>query len=345
MADLEQVVNDLNLASQSLQELREKYDGALDLLDNKNTEITGALESAKSNALQEVQTASDTAISQISELKDTSLNLVNEAKNTAIKEVNDVVSDIDTSKEEALLAIEQAKVAQEEKITALEQAKENIITELSEKARLLTQNLEWTVGEGGKFSTIRDATSEALKYTPISNFTITIKLISDITEGRINIDGMNLSYVAIDFNGFKVQGAIYITTSIIKNISKLNLKNNISASQGIYTASCIARFTDVVALEGFNDCFNTNEGSFISFSTLTPGNKTEIASGNRFIAAERGAYINLNGFSINMVAGIVFSLSRGSVISNSFPGEFTGGATECNIPENTVTANGIYFKG
>ncbi|ECZ8623020.1 hypothetical protein F8963_07885 [Campylobacter coli] len=88
MADLEQVVNDLNLASQSLQELREKYDGALDLLDNKNTEITGALDSAKSDALQEIQTISDTATSQISQLKNTSLNLVNEAKNTATTEIS-----------------------------------------------------------------------------------------------------------------------------------------------------------------------------------------------------------------------------------------------------------------
>ncbi|EGH7347786.1 hypothetical protein IES44_001243 [Campylobacter coli] len=88
MADLEQVVNDLNLASQSLQELREKYDGALDLLDNKNTEITGALDSAKSDALQEIQTIRDTATSQISQLKDTSLNLVNEAKNTATTEIS-----------------------------------------------------------------------------------------------------------------------------------------------------------------------------------------------------------------------------------------------------------------
>ncbi|EAK5833998.1 hypothetical protein BIV42_07840 [Campylobacter coli] len=88
MADLEQVVNDLNLASQSLQELREKYDGALDLLDNKNTQITGALDSAKSNALQEIQTISDKATSQISQLKNTSLNLVNEAKNTATTEIS-----------------------------------------------------------------------------------------------------------------------------------------------------------------------------------------------------------------------------------------------------------------
>lgn len=133
MADLEQVVNDLNLASQSLQELREKYDGALDLLDNKNTEITGALDSAKSNALQEIQTISDTATSQISQLKDTSLNLVNEAKNTAITEIsnkkeehkqeletkkNEYISEIDAKANEYDIANINAQVqAMDTKIT------------------------------------------------------------------------------------------------------------------------------------------------------------------------------------------------------------------------------------
>lgn len=191
MADLEQVVNDLNLASQSLQELREKYDGALDLLDNKNTQITGALDSAKSNALQEIQTISDTATSQISQLKDTSLNLVNEAKNTATTEISN-------KKEEALLAIEQAKAAQEEKITDLEQAKENIITELSEKAKLLTQNLEWTVGAGGTHLTLKQALDEACKYKALPNYTITISLKSGYTvKENINYSYVDLGFVTI----------------------------------------------------------------------------------------------------------------------------------------------------
>ncbi|EAL6625371.1 hypothetical protein DSU52_06930 [Campylobacter coli] len=133
MADLEQVVNDLNLASQSLQELREKYDGALDLLDNKNTEITGALDSAKSDALQEIQTISDTATSQISQLKDISLNLVNEAKNTATTEIsnkkeehkqeletkkNEYINEIDTKANEYDIANINAQVqAMDTKIT------------------------------------------------------------------------------------------------------------------------------------------------------------------------------------------------------------------------------------
>ncbi|ENY5602744.1 hypothetical protein ACFZYY_000289 [Campylobacter coli] len=133
MADLEQVVNDLNLASQSLQELREKYDGALDLLDNKNTEITGALDRAKSDALQEIQTIRDTATSQISQLKDTSLNLVDEAKNTATTEIsnkkeehkqeletkkNEYISEIDAKANEYDIANINAQVqAMDTKIT------------------------------------------------------------------------------------------------------------------------------------------------------------------------------------------------------------------------------------
>ncbi|HFP7723706.1 TPA: hypothetical protein ACHD26_000320 [Campylobacter jejuni] len=135
MADLEKVASDLNSASQSLQELREKYDGALDLLDSKNTEITGALYSAKSDALQEIQTISDTATSQISQLKDTSLNAVNEAKNTAVEAVNE--------------------------------AKENITTELTKKAKLLTENLTWNVGSGGDYEDLQIAINEASKYIPI----------------------------------------------------------------------------------------------------------------------------------------------------------------------------------
>ncbi|HEC2404486.1 TPA: hypothetical protein R2A47_000145 [Campylobacter jejuni] len=234
MADLEQVASDLNSASQSLQELREKYDGALDLLDNKNTEITAALESAKSNALQEVQTASDTATSQISQLKDISLNLVNEAKNTATSEIsskkdealgefNQATSEFNSTKEEALSQIEQAKTeqgekitaleqakteqessitelkesvsTQEEKITALEQAKESITANLNKKSKLLTENLTWTVGSDGDYNNLQTALNEASKYLNYGNFTITINL----KQGFILSENIILSYKDLSF--------------------------------------------------------------------------------------------------------------------------------------------------
>ncbi|EAL5541291.1 hypothetical protein DRR34_06725 [Campylobacter coli] len=111
MADLEQVVNDLNLASQSLQELREKYDGALDLLDNKNTQITGALDSAKSDALQEIQTISDTATTEISNKKE-------EHKQELETKKNEYINEIDAKANEYNLANINAQVqAMDTKIT------------------------------------------------------------------------------------------------------------------------------------------------------------------------------------------------------------------------------------
>lgn len=256
MADLEQVASDLNSASQSLQELREKYDGALDLLDNKNTEITAELESAKSNALQEVQTASNTATSQISQLKDTSLNAVNEAKNTATSEISSkkeevlgefsqAASEFNSTKEEALSQIEQAKTEQEEKITALEQAKESITANLNKKSKLLTENLTWTVGSGGDYEDLQTAINEASKYLNYGNFTITINLKQGfILSENIILNYKDLSFVKITSSDSEVSVSSSLSGSLfslsyatfpIFNI-KLNLSQN-SSLNNIFSAT------------------------------------------------------------------------------------------------------------
>lgn len=256
MADLEQVASDLNSASQSLQELREKYDGALDLLDNKNTEITAALESAKSNALQEVQTASNTATSQISQLKDTSLNAVNEAKNTATSEISSkkeealeefsqATSEFNSTKEEALSQIEQAKAEQGEKITALEQAKESITADLNKKPKLLTENLTWTVGSGGDYEDLQTAINEASKYLNYGNFTITINLKQGfILSENIILNYKDLSFVKITSSDSEVSVSSSLSGSLfslsyatfpIFNI-KLNLSQN-SSLNNIFSAT------------------------------------------------------------------------------------------------------------
>ncbi|RTJ71992.1 hypothetical protein [Campylobacter jejuni] len=349
MADLEKVASDLNSASQSLQELREKYNGALDLLDNKNTEITGALYSAKSDALQEIQTISDTATSQISQLKDTSLNLVNEAKNTAIEEVNNAVSGIDTSKEEALLAIEQAKAAQEEKITDLEQAKENIITELSEKAKILTQKLEWTVGEGGKFTNLNDALSEALKYNK-SNI-ITIKLKSGfIFNEKIVFSNANFNNVIIssedDIVKVNPNNAVFSDTSVsylflsnygitpiidikvdlnplensnsTKKIVFLGLYQN---SRGFITSNkgCMNAVWDAIMVEQAstllaNACVVENsgyDGLFCNQGSIVSANGATIKGSARYgILTRLGGYVSANNAKlIDQVASSTYPLS------------------------------------
>ncbi len=383
MADLEQVVNDLNLASQSLQELREKYDGALDLLDNKNTQITGALDSAKSNALQEIQTISDTATSQISQLKNTSLNLVNEAKNTAIEEVNNAVSGIDTSKKEALLAIEQAKAAQEEKITDLEQAKENIITELSEKAKLLTQSLEWTVGEGGKFTNLNDALSEALKYNK-SNI-ITIKLKSGfVFNEKIVFSNANFNNVIIssedDIVKVNPNNAVFSDTSVsylflsnygitpiidikvdlnplensnsTKKIVFLGLYQN---SRGFITPNkgCMNAVWDAIMVEQAstllaNACVVENSGYDGVFcnqgSIVNISNATIKGSARYGILARQGGYICANSANIlEQTQGTLLQCESGIIYAN---GLVTTGstATETNITPNQPASSGIIFK-
>ncbi|ENU2677227.1 hypothetical protein ACE4NS_000798 [Campylobacter coli] len=359
MADLEQVVNDLNLASQSLQELREKYDGALDLLDNKNTQITGAIDSAKSNALQEIQTISDTATSQISQLKNTSLNLVNEAKNTAIEEVNNAVSGIDTSKEEALLAIEQAKAAQEEKITDLEQAKENIITELSEKAKLLTQNLEWTVGTGGKFKGLQEAINEAAKYINNKDYTLKLKLISNIeTNNSIYIRKLNIPFVDIDFNGFKVKinskamGFLILSSKIGKILKPyvesyrncFNFLNSTCQQIGLSDTSYTCKLScsaPNISVSNPIAGIHVGTGSAVifmgKFQFLTPDTNKHC-----FTSSGGGVLSYRHPSEVIQSSGVAFNILNGGFISNMGV-KVTGGASKNSQTPNVVSESGIIF--
>ncbi|EAK5364166.1 hypothetical protein CNN70_06355 [Campylobacter coli] len=200
MADLEQVVNDLNLASQSLQELREKYDGALDLLDNKNTEITGALDSAKSDALQEIQTISDTATSQISQLKDTSLNLVNEAKNTATTEISNKKEEhkqeLETKKNEYINEID-AKANEYDiaNINAQVQAMDTKITEQINSAKTeLNSKIDNKVTKTG------DETIAGVKTFSVPPVSATNPTANNQVANKSYVDTVGNSKVALSGN-------------------------------------------------------------------------------------------------------------------------------------------------
>lgn len=72
----------------------------------------------------------------------------------------------------------------------------------SRYAKLLTQNLEWSVGVGGKFSNINDALSEASKYLKVHKVTgslITLKLKSGfVFNEKIHIQNNDLNFVIIE---------------------------------------------------------------------------------------------------------------------------------------------------
>ncbi|EMH3541324.1 hypothetical protein V6H70_000647 [Campylobacter coli] len=200
MADLEQVVNDLNLASQSLQGLREKYDGALDLLDNKNTQITGALDSAKSDALQEIQTIRDTATSQISQLKDTSLNLVNEAKNTATTEISNKKEEhkqeLETKKNEYIREIDaRANEYNLANINAQVQAMDTKITEQINGAKTeLNSKIDNKVTKTG------DETIAGIKTFSVPPVSATNPTANNQVANKSYVDTVGNSKVALSGN-------------------------------------------------------------------------------------------------------------------------------------------------
>nr|EAL3816782.1 hypothetical protein [Campylobacter fetus] len=242
MADLEQVVNDLNLASQSLQELREKYDGALDLLDNKNTQITGALDSAKSNALQEIQTISDTATSQISQLKDTSLNLVNQAKNTATTEISNKKEEhkqeLETKKNEYINKIvAKANEYDIANINAQVQAMDTKITEQINGAKTeLNSKIDNKVTKTG------DETIAGVKTFSVPPVSATNPTANNQVANKSYVDTVGNSKVALSGNQ-TIAGVKTFSSSIVipnatannhaTNLGQLNSKVALSGNQTI----------------------------------------------------------------------------------------------------------------
>lgn len=343
MADLEQVASDLNSASQSLQELREKYNGALDLLDNKNTEITAVLESAKSNALQEVQTASNTATSQISQLKDTSLNAVNEAKNTATSEISSkkeealgefsqATSEFNSTKEEALSQIEQAKTEQGQKITALEQAKESITADLNKKSKLLTKSLNLTVGAGGDFTKISDALNEALKYSPAKigagNYLVKIILKDGfVINEQIKCIGINVGFVSIetetpDTEVIVENSAIQTEVGNLKTafyassngvLPSLNFKCRLRTPNETNTTGFALRYGGRVVLTNKTEFSDFDNGCFIGENSNSTIQLASFKRNNRGIRCWK-SFVDASG--VNIDGSKVFSVeNRGAVIN------------------------------
>lgn len=73
----------------------------------------------------------------------------------------------------------------------------------SRYAKLLTKNLEWTVGTGGKFTKISDALNEALKYNPAKIGHVSYPVVLTLKDGfiineQIECVGINLGFVNIE---------------------------------------------------------------------------------------------------------------------------------------------------
>lgn len=121
--------------------------------------------------------------------------------------------------------------------TAIELLQNNYNSLLTGSAKLLTQNLTWTVGSGGDYDNLQAAINEASKYLNYGNFTITINLKQGfILSENIFLFYKDLSFVKITSSDSEVSvsrslsGSLFsidYATSPIFNI-KLNLSQNSS---------------------------------------------------------------------------------------------------------------------
>ncbi|EAH4474032.1 hypothetical protein CRL97_06075 [Campylobacter coli] len=287
MADLEQVVNDLNLASQSLQELREKYDGALDLLDNKNTQITGALDSAKSNALQEIQTISDTATSQISQLKDTSLNLVNEAKNTATTEISNKKEEhkqeLETKKNEYINKIDaKANEYGIANINAQVKAMDTKITEQINGAKTeLNSKIDNKVTKTG------DETIAGVKTFSVPPVSATNPTANNQVANKSYVDTVGNSKVALSGNQTIAGVKTFSSSIVIPNATANNHATNLGqlnskvAKTGDETIAGVKTFS-VPPVSATNPTANNQVANKSYVDTV--GNSKVALSGNQTIA-------------------------------------------------------------
>ncbi|EAI9348958.1 hypothetical protein C1607_01440 [Campylobacter coli] len=291
MADLEQVVNDLNLASQSLQELREKYDGALDLLDNKNTQITGALDSAKSNALQEIQTISDTATSQISQLKNTSLNLVNEAKNTATTEISNKKEEhkqeLETKKNEYINKIvAKANEYDIANINAQVKAMDTKITEQINGAKTqLNSKIDNKVTKTG------DETIAGVKTFSVPPVSATNPTANNQVANKSYVDTVGNSKVALSGNQTIAGVKTFSSSIVIPNATANNHATNLGqlnskvAKTGDETIAGVKTFS-VPPVSATNPTANNQVAnkSYVDTVVNTVGNSKVALSGNQTIA-------------------------------------------------------------
>ncbi|MBZ7949698.1 hypothetical protein [Campylobacter molothri] len=352
MADnLEQIANDLNTASLNLQELRGKYEGALDVLNAKNAQIIEALDSKKEEALQEVKGVKDTAITEITNLQDTALSNIDESKNASITELTN-------KKTEALTKIEEAKTEQGEKIAKLE-------TELNLKAKLLTQNLEWIVGNGGNFDDIDKALDEISKYCSVNGkfyailkikngYIINKPIIINIPNVFIEIKGENgiSDELIIDLNnknwgfwGIKTLSRVSIHDLTITSKSINNSAIYISSFVDLYNLninangySAIALTEGLLVLDTVNIVNNFSENEL--FFDLSVGNgKCQFGKNVKFKSNNK-----INGVAIRAATnGQIGSVwwQTGNEISGTYKNgiQVDGGGV---VDNPNITMNGTY---
>ncbi|EDO9415795.1 hypothetical protein G4120_001253 [Campylobacter coli] len=216
---------------------------------------------------------------------------------------------------------------------------------LTSSAKLLTKNLNWTVGTGGDYEDLKTAINEASKYINFSNYTITIRLKNSLRlSGLIQIAKVNIPFVNLDFNGFSLNYGLVFNNSIFGEIIKANINSSGNCIHAKNNSEII--LTDNIILNGY-DGIVSSVGSKVTYLNSSNNNNNNITincQSDRYgIYANLGGKIEVQNSNIECNNGTaLFALTGGIINANS--SVITGTSTQSNISFNTFTNNGYILK-
>lgn len=244
--------------------------------------------------------------------------------------------------EEGGLFIERAKFNQLMYLTT-----KGVIDNKNNSAKLLTQNLTWTVGSGGNYENLKSALNEACKYQNIGQFILTIKLLEDITEtDTLSFTGVNLGFVIIDGANFNLiinnKNLLEFNLCIIPKFQNITLKNSGSNSTqnicGIYSLGGIARWqsSKKVTIDNFyNGILSADSSNFTALELI-------VKNCFRAFMAQSLGNLDIRGSEIKNCSHGLYAVQSG-IIQSQFC-SFETVTNNTNVAYNTLTREGIIYN-
>lgn len=244
----------------------------------------------------------------------------------------------------------------------------------SRYAQLLTENLEWTVGTGGTYLTLKQAFAAAEKY--VGPYKIIIKIKNGYTQsGTASYNGLTPLHILPENVGqiFNFTGEVWSAFMTFGNaasgirIFDLKIKGTTSGSIGIAGAGDVSLYRcefsgNIVPVyrsggilfvhESFkanlaskNNCFDINVGATMYLKS--PKTSTIITNASVAFRADRTAKICINddaGATINN-STTGFAVTGGGIMSilNKGNNSFSGTPTQYSQAANVATKEGIIF--
>ena len=232
--------------------------------------------------------------------------------------------------------------------------KSNIVSAINEvnntTSKLLTRNINWSVGTGGNFTDLGSALLEASKYKQTGLFRIVITLLNNLTLSKTVAVPYNLPNVILDGNNFRIDIMDKTCFNAYKHNGMLVIKNLIINNTGSNTGG--SNFIGGIFIDNFGVI---NIGENVTITNFKNGILCGTASiANAKFAANlkiEGCYIGLSCFANGLIIAyntLIKDATNGLVVWEN-GGISVGSPTfknvkiETNIPVNTAGNSAGYI--